>query len=117
MNLFFSMAVSMLLSDVFVELISLNVFLVVGVFFLNVVVPFILVEVVVKMLLSNNFCQRTFVEQLVVGNVVFDVFLPVVLLDLMLSTMLVLNSANFIILMSGFVVEIVVAEMLSIFCC
>ena len=34
-----------------------------------------------KTLLWNNFCQRTFVEQLVVVNVVLDAVLPIVLLD------------------------------------
>ena len=32
-------------------------------------------------MLWNNFCQRTFVEQLIVVNVVLDVVLPIVLLD------------------------------------
>ena len=32
-------------------------------------------------MLWNNFCQRTFVEQLVVVNVVLDAVLPIVLLD------------------------------------
>ena len=34
-----------------------------------------------KMLLWNTFCQRTFVELLVVDDVVLDVFLFMVLLD------------------------------------
>ena len=32
-------------------------------------------------MLWNNFCQRTFVEQLVIVNVVLDAVLPIVLLD------------------------------------
>ena len=56
----------------------LNVLLVVDVL-LNFVVPFFSVEVFqIKTLLWNNFCLRTFVEQLVVVNVVFDVVLPIV---------------------------------------
>ena len=92
----------------------INVLLVVDVL-LDVIVPFFSAEVVVKDIVVEQFCQRAFVEQLVGGNVVLDAVLPIVCL--MLSTMLVLNSANSILLMSGPVVRNVVAEVLSISCC
>ena len=63
------------------------------------------------MLSSNNCCQRTLVEQLNVDDVVLDALLPIVFC-LMLSTLLVLNSANSILLMSGFIVELVVVHVL-----
>ena len=59
---------------------SLNAIFVVNVL-LNVVVPFSLSMLLSKTLLWNNFCQRVYVEQLVVDDVVLDAVLPIVLLD------------------------------------
>ena len=81
--------------------------------FLDVVVPLFSVDVVVKDVVVEQFYQRTFVEQFIGGNVVFDVLLPIDLLDVEHDCWS-LNSANSILLMSDFVVRDVVAKNLSI---
>ena len=84
-NLFLGVVVVVVLDElVLLNLVvvvdDLYVFFVVDVF-LDVVVPLFSADVVVKDVVVEQFCQRTFVEQLVGGNVVFDAVLPIVLLD------------------------------------
>ena len=110
---FFVLSLGSVVVDTLVELTSLTVVLVVVVI-LNVVVPFLSVEVVVKDVVvdhffDTNFCWKRSMQTMLI------LMLSCLLFCLMLSIMLSLTSSKSILLMSGLAVEDVIVEVLSIF--